>query len=316
MIEYNFDSTPINKIIVDDKNNYYIKRDDLIPYSFGGNKVRIAFEFVKDMLEKKCNCMIAYGSSKSNLCRVLANLCQKNKIDCYVISPLEENEKEYEETNNSKLVKKMVKEIFVCQKQDVAETIVKVKKLLIEKGYKPYYIYDRENEKIAFNAYIKAFNEIKEYEKKQKVFFDYIFLASGTGITQTGIILGALKNNDKQKRCIIGISNARKREKGFNIIDKNVKECVDINIDNSNIEYDFIDDYICGGYGLYNIDVVDTIKTMYIINGIPLDPTYTGKAFMGMKKYLKRKKIKNKNILFIHTGGTPLFFDNIQIFND
>lgn len=46
--------------------------------------------------------------------------------------------------------------------------------------------------------------------------------------------------------------------------------------------------------------------------GIPLDSTYTGKAFQGMKKYIAENNIKNKNILFIHTGGTPLFFDDLR----
>ena len=44
--------------------------------------------------------------------------------------------------------------------------------------------------------------------------------------------------------------------------------------------------------------------------GIPLDATYTGKAFMGMTEYIK--EIKERNILFIHTGGTPLFFDALK----
>ena len=47
--------------------------------------------------------------------------------------------------------------------------------------------------------------------------------------------------------------------------------------------------------------------------GIPLDATYTGKAFMGMTEYITENMIKNKNILFIHTGGTPLFFDCINM---
>ena len=40
--------------------------------------------------------------------------------------------------------------------------------------------------------------------------------------------------------------------------------------------------------------------------------TYTGKAFYGMQDYLREKDIKGKKILFIHTGGTPLFFDSIE----
>ncbi len=74
----------------------------------------------------------------------------------------------------------------------------------------------------------------------------------------------------------------------------------------------FIDDYILDGYGSYNDDIVNVIKDTLIKEGIPLDTTYTGKGFWGMKEYIKKHQITGKNILFIHTGGTPLFFDDFR----
>ena len=67
--------TPITQLRHNENSNqFFIKRDDLLPFSFGGNKVRIAEEYFKDMLQKDCNCIISYGSSKSNLNRVIANM--------------------------------------------------------------------------------------------------------------------------------------------------------------------------------------------------------------------------------------------------
>ncbi len=52
-------NTPIQQLYTDNSDNtIYVKRDDLIPFSFGGNKVRIAKEFIDDMRDKNCNCMI------------------------------------------------------------------------------------------------------------------------------------------------------------------------------------------------------------------------------------------------------------------
>ena len=48
------------------------------------------------------------------------------------------------------------------------------------------------------------------------------------------------------------------------------------------------------------------------LNGVPLDATYTGKAFWGMCDYIRKTDIRDKNILFLHTGGTPLFFDGLD----
>ncbi len=74
----------------------------------------------------------------------------------------------------------------------------------------------------------------------------------------------------------------------------------------------FIDDYTGDGYGRQNEDINNTIREMLVKYGIPMDSTYTGKAFTGMKKYIETNDIKEKNILFIHTGGTPLFFDYLK----
>jgi D-cysteine desulfhydrase len=76
--------TPIHPLKYNDgRNTFYIKRDDLLPFSFGGNKVRIAQKYFEDMDEKGCDCIIAYGNSRSNLCRVIANM-SKSKA-CIVL---------------------------------------------------------------------------------------------------------------------------------------------------------------------------------------------------------------------------------------
>ena len=58
--------------------------------------------------------------------------------------------------------------------------------------------------------------------------------------------------------------------------------------------------------------MIRTVKEVFLNYGIPLDSTYTGKAFDGMRKYITVNGIKDKRVLFIHTGGTPLFFDDVR----
>ena len=81
-------------------NQLYIMREDLLPFSLGGNKVRIANAFFEDMQKKGCDIMIAYGNVRSNLCRVIANECFRKKIPCYMICSFEEGESEEKETSN------------------------------------------------------------------------------------------------------------------------------------------------------------------------------------------------------------------------
>ena len=100
-------NTPIQKLDFPNNRNVrlYCKREDLLLFSLGGNKVRIGRAFFNDMLEKGKDCMIVYGNSRSNLCRVLANLCCAHKVPCYMICSGEAGEEAGIETNNSRLMK-------------------------------------------------------------------------------------------------------------------------------------------------------------------------------------------------------------------
>lgn len=68
-----------------------------------------------------------------------------------------------------------------------------------------------------------------------------------------------------------------------------------------------LDEYRLGGYGEYDDEVRDCIRREYAVNGIPLDPVYTGKAFLGMKKFVEKAALRNSRILFLHTGGDRCF---------
>ena len=58
--------TPLYFLFSDsNKNNIYIKRDDLIPISFGGNKARKAMNFFKEIDQGGFDCVVTYGDRKS-----------------------------------------------------------------------------------------------------------------------------------------------------------------------------------------------------------------------------------------------------------
>lgn len=302
--------TPIQKINWDNNNNnFYIKRDDLIPFSFGGSKVRIANEFLYDIEGTDYDCIIAYGQSQSNLCRIIANLSALLKLPCYIISAMEEGAS-YHDTYNSIMVKSFGAHIITCNKTEVAQTIGSLMDKLKSEGYRPYYIYGsiygKGREAVASNAYRKAYKEIHDYAALYGN-FDYIFHASGTGTTQAGLIAGIHDYNDPVK--LIGISIARREGQGKAAIQDNLKS-LGLRIDDSFINFD--DRYCLEGYAKYNDDVRQVIADMLSLNGIPLDTTYTGKAFWGMNEFICEHDINNKKILFIHTGGTPLFFDYLS----
>ncbi len=303
--------TPICKLTENlNDNTFFIKRDDLIPFSFGGNKTRKARYFFQKIIDNNNDCVVTYGSSSSNHCRVIANIAAKEKMPCYIISPIENNQ----ETFNKKLMRLYRAKIINCPINEVKKIMDKTMNNLKQKGYKPYFIQGGGHGSLGTRAYVDAYREIKNYEIENNIRFDYIFHASGTGTTQAGLVCGKILNNDNKK--IIGISIARKNPHGKNVVFGSInnymksKKKIDIN------EINFIDDYVLEGYSKFNSKIIKTIKDVLTEEGIPLDATYTGKAFWGMKDYIWKKQITGKNILFIHTGGTPLFFDNLEeLFN-
>lgn len=299
--------TPIYELGREYNNRLYIKREDFYPFSFGGNKARKGMLFWKDIKQKKADYIVTYGSSSSNHCRVIANVAASEQIPCCIISPLEIAYQTY----NKKIMEDLGVEIIFCEVSEVHDTIEEVVGKLRGKGYNPYFIQGGGHGNIGTQAYVDCYEEICRYEKKNHIHFDYIFLASGTGTTQAGLVCGKIVSGDQRE--IVGISIARKYPYGKNVIKDSICKYLGKEIDEEVLEENLIFDDSCvvGGYGESNEEIAKVISNVMKEYGVPLDTTYTGKAFWGMKEYLLKHEIKNKNILFIHTGGTPLYFDDL-----
>jgi len=291
--------------------NLYVKREDYIPFSFGGNKARKAQLFFEEIDNGSYDCVVTYGSSSSNHCRVVANMASSRGMKCFIISPEEASEKTY----NSKMMNVFGAEITICPVDQVHDTIEKLLQSLKDSGYTPYFIAGGGHGNIGTQAYVNCYEEIRNYERANNIHFDYIFHASGTGTTQAGLVCGQLINRDE--RTIVGISIARKSPRGRNVVLDSIKEYLlenKINVSDAEIENAtvFDDSYIFDGYGAHPKEVDDCILDALKKYGLPLDSTYTGKAFYGMLNYVNKNEIQGKKILFIHTGGTPLFFDYLN----
>jgi D-cysteine desulfhydrase len=304
-----YSATPIQKISENlNDNSFYVKRDDLLPISFGGNKARKAVLFFEEMKQKEADCVVTYGSSSSNHCRVIANIAAAKGIPCHIITPNESSHP----TSNSKMVELFGSIVTQCPISEVSFTIERKLEELQSQGYNPYFIQGGGHGNIGTKAYVDAYEEILNYEKSSGIYFDYIFLTTGTGTTQAGLVCGKIINGNKRE--IVGISNARKNPNGGEV----VLDCVNSYLMSLDLEpktkdvITFIDDYVLNGYGTYNVAVLQTIKESLIKDGIPMDLYYTGKTFWGMKEYIQKNNINSKKVLFIHTGGTPLFFDNLE----
>ena len=91
---------------------------------------------------------------------------------------------------------------------------------------------------------------------------------------------------------------------GFN--SKSEMKSVLNNVDLWNVIKDKIivlDDFHFGGYAKSTNELRDFISEINQINEMQIEEVYTGKALYALKNYLEKNFVKNKKVLFIHTGG-------------
>lgn len=316
LFERGIDATPIVEMSGNyGQNRYFIKREDMIPFSFGGNKARKAAEFYKEIKASGADVVMTYGSYSSNHCRIIANMACAMGLDCHIISPEENREMLY----NTRMVEAFGAVVETCPVNMVSETIDRRVEAYRQEGRNPYFILGGGHGNPGTRACVNTYREIAAYEKQTGIRFDFIFHASGTGTTQAGLVSGKLLAEAEKKEAgqsvneqrIVGISIARNEERGREVVRQSIEEYLGEAYSALYREEEllFVDAYCMGGYGKYTRDVEKTIEEVMNKDGIPMDSTYVGKAFYGMKRYVEEHQITGRNVLFLHTGGTPLFFD-------
>ena len=313
--------TPLQRIaFLDDAagNRFWIKRDDLLPFSFGGNKVRIGVKFLEDCLRKGCNAMILYGDRRSNLCRVLSALCAAEGLPC-VMTATDADETGGKSSFNEQMIRSFGVRILPCEKSAIAQTVDEAFRMLEAEGRKPYYIYGNRlgegNEHTAVSAYADVGEELLAQEVELGEAFTHVYTACGTGSTLAGLAIGLQEGGSRAETTGISISS-RNAQRAEECVRKAV--CAWYEKQGRDIPEQLWQKlrtetrYNCGGYGKDDKRVRDLIRFVFRNSTIPLDVTYTGKAMRGMLDDLQERGVRNANVLFLHTGGTPLFFDALS----
>ena len=295
----------------------YIKRDDQTGTEFSGNKVRKLEYSVKEALDMGCNYLITCGGVQSNHCRATAAAAAKLGMkSCLVLRGDAGSEAEGNLLIDRLLgadIRFITAEEYSDQRTEIMEAI---KRETDDKGFKAYIIPEGASNGIGSFGYYTAMEEIIEQEKELGIHFDCIVLATGSGGTYSGLwlankLLG--HSSDVYGICVggdAGYFKARIPEILFESM-----EYMDVKIPVSPEDINIIDGYVGRGYALSRPEELRFIHGFAELEGIILDPVYTGKAMYGLTEEIKKGKFKNyKNILFIHTGGLFGLFPQGDLF--
>jgi D-cysteine desulfhydrase len=288
----------INLDVLDSKGELLVVRDDAFPLFLGGNKARKMAKIIFDIENNNCNAIVTTGGIQSNHCRVVALACAAKKWKCKLV--LHGSQKQfYSEKGNALLMRLSNAQVVFVNDSDIGPVMDQSMDELSGQGFNPYYLFGGGHNKAGVAAYVEAVHELKKKILPDQI-IDHIFLASGTGSTQAGIIIGCKEVGWMQTK-VHGISIARQRSRGVESIIESMSSIIADPYKYSK-EIIFYDDFMFGGYGKSNIQLHEFVVKVANRTGIILDETYTGKAFWGMNKIKRDKKLKG-NILFWHTGG-------------
>ena len=276
--------------------NVFVKRDDLIDFAFGGNKVRMAEYIGAVAQERKCTKIITFGSVHSNHVRVMGCLCNYLGIDCDLIILRDSDEASI--GGNYKLLQQL-KGIHLeyCNTDEAHDFIDSYQAKQESEGINYLWVPGGGHMVEAAYGYRDAANEILRQQKALGVQFDAVFLPCGTGTTQAGLIMG-LKDSDID---VIGLTVARPVERCKGVITNMLQKTVstpeewNVNVLESKIPY-----------GQTSEEAIETTKALAQKDGLFLDPVYNAKSFWGMTENLK--DYHYKNVLYLNTGGTPNIF--------
>ena len=290
------DSVNLNAFAI--REDITIARDDLFPLFLGGNKARKMVNIIADIERNHCDAVVTTGGIQSNHCRVVALACSLNQWKCKLI--LHGSKKQFfSEKGNALLMRMADVQLEFVPGNQIGPAMDQAMEEFRSEGYKPYYLYGGGHNKAGTLAYVDAMYELKK-ALPAETGIDHIFLASGTGSTQAGILAGCRKMGWNYTR-VYGISVARAQKRGSEAI----LESLDfLGADTSTFQNDIIfsDDFLFGGYGKYSRELQEFVSQIARDTGILLDTTYSGKAFFGMVETIKNQNLTG-NILFWHTGG-------------
>jgi D-cysteine desulfhydrase len=285
----------------------YIKRDDLTGLAGGGNKARkLEYDFAA-ILKGGYDVIITAGGIQSNHARMTAAAARKLGLDIKLVL----GGPDFGILKGNLLLDVLFgAEIRYLLDDDENDHLTSAMELwskeLTNKGHKPYIIPIGGSTGLGALGYVKAMQEISTQFNGGEV---QIILGVGSCGTFAGTILGSRIFLPSSR--VIGVSVSRTSA----AIEKRTKEIIlesaqlinyDINTDLLSVES--FDDYFTE-YGEITEDGKQAIIDCANIEGILLDPVYTGKVMAGLKGLVEREIIDNTiPVIFIHTGGMPIIF--------
>ncbi|MFH1808463.1 MAG: D-cysteine desulfhydrase family protein [Pseudomonadota bacterium] len=288
----------------------FCKRDDLTGFAFGGNKAR-KLEFLMAHAQRAgADTLIAVGAVQSNFCRMAAAAAARAEMDCYLVLG---GTPPARPSGNLILDEILGAQLKFCDSEDWddwEQAAVDLAEVLRARGRHVYVMPLGGSSAVGVLGYVAGFGELMRDFKRLRDTCDHIVLASSTGGTQAGLVVGrALAGWSGRVTGISVASDQLGLANDVFMLAQKAARLTGTRVSARDVRVD--DGYVGEGYGVPTAETLDAIEVFARLEGIFLDRVYTGKAAAALLDYLEQERIAaDETVVFWHTGGGVELFAN------
>ena len=289
----------------------WVKRDDCTGLATGGNKTRKLEFLLGDAQSKGCDTLITQGALQSNHARQVAaaGAAAGMKVHVVLSDAVPGRSEDYALLGNIQLCRLLGAQVHVISEDIDADAFCANLAVDLQiAGSKPYVIAMGGSNGMGALGYVAAFAEIFSQMHEMKAPLDAIVVATGSGGTQAGLILGAGLLGWQGR--VHGVSVSPDYELGAQRIHKALFEAADLlglapaDVQDLPVHLDV--NFKGPHYGIPDASTLPALELAARQEGLLLDPVYSGKGFAGLLAACAPGGVLHdaRNVVFLHTGGT------------
>ncbi|MGD9861721.1 MAG: D-cysteine desulfhydrase [Pseudodonghicola sp.] len=299
----------------------WIKRDDCTGLSTGGNKTRKLEFLMGEALARKADVVITQGATQSNHVRQTAAFCARLGLECHAI--LEDRtgftDADYRLNGNVLLDALHGATVeHVPADTDMVAACETAAAELRGKGKTPYIIPGGGSNPTGALGYANCALELVNQANDMGLPISRIVHATGSAGTQAGLITGLRAINAGIPLLGIGVRAPKEKQEAnvFALAQATADKlgCAGV-VSRDDVVANT--DYVGPGYGVPNEATIEAIETFSRLEGILLDPVYSGKGAAGLIDLVRKGAFADDaNIVFLHTGGSAGLFGYRSFFQE
>jgi len=289
----------------------WVKRDDCTGLAGGGNKTRKLEFLLGEALDRSADTVLTAGAVQSNHARQTAASCARLGLRCELF--LEEaapgRGESYRHSGNLLLDRILGAKVRILPGGVSAETAMgKRAETLRREGRRPYTIPIGGSNAVGALGYVECARELSAQADEMGLGIDAVVHASASHGTQAGLAVGLAVAGAEARLLGMSVSGSSQQARA-NAERVAAATCEHLGSPRRFAELEVDDRFVGEGYGIPTSEGLAAIRLLARLEGLLLDPVYTGKAMAGLVAMVREGSFgPDENVVFLHTGGWPALF--------